>query len=146
MALVPIREYGEKHGVSQVLMRQRCQRGAFKTARKLGTDWFVDDEEEFTDHRKTPENGIGGPGRRLIDARFRPSWADEFGSFWPDVKVCSGCVNAIRPKWLDLKLEGWDLMDVPYEEQRPVIQKVLEKSLCERCAERVLEAFDRMHE
>lgn len=146
MALIPIKEYGERHGVSHGIMRQRCDRGSFKSARKIGNSWFIDENEEFVDHRKTPKSGGGGPARRLVDSRFPPNWADEFGGYWPEIKVCSHCVDAIRPRWLDLQLEGWDLMDVPYSERREQIKTVLNKIYCERCAARILDGFDKKYE
>lgn len=146
MALIPIKEYGEMHGVSHGVMRQRCDRGCLKSARKIGNAWFVDEDEAFVDHRKTPEGGSGGPARRLVDSRFPVSWADEFGGYWPEVKVCSKCMDVIRPRWLDLQLEGWDLMDVPYPVMRIRIEAVLKKIYCERCAARVLDAFDKKYE
>lgn len=143
--LIPIKEYGEKHGVSHEIMRQRCGRGSFKTARKMGGSWFVDENEEFVDHRRTP-SGSGGPARKMLDNRFPVSWADEFDGYWPEVKVCGKCAEVVRPKWLDIQLEGWDLMDVPYPVMRIRIETVLKKIYCERCAARILDAFDRKYE
>lgn len=145
MAFIPIKEYGERHGVAAPIMRQRCQRGAFKTARKIGSSWFVDEDEEFVDHRKTLKDG-SGPARKIVDSRFPVSWSDEFSGYWPEVKLCSKCAGVIRPRWLDLKLEEWDLLGISYSEQRTTIQYVLRKIYCPRCARRQIEAFDKRHE
>ena len=51
LALVTCKEYAEKNGLSPVSVRHKCIRGGFKTARKIGRDWLIDDEEQNTDHR-----------------------------------------------------------------------------------------------
>lgn len=49
--LIPIAEYAamQKKNISTV--RQKAQRGGFKTARKIGRDWFIDPDEPYVDKR-----------------------------------------------------------------------------------------------
>ena len=143
MALITIKEYGERHGVSNALMRQRCDRGCFRTARKVGRDWMVDEEEEFLDQRKT----VNRSDRAFKKIRVNPeyasgSWADEFREFYPVFELCEECRKAVMPKFLDIQLQGVHLMNVPYEQWRPTVEIVLGKVLCEKCAERNLRLFD----
>lgn len=51
MPLITIAEYARLHGRSVVSVRQKCQRGGFETARKLGRDWFIDSDEPYPDNR-----------------------------------------------------------------------------------------------
>ena len=49
--MIPIAEYAKLHGKAVYTVRQKCQRGGFQTARKIGRDWFIDRDEPYTDHR-----------------------------------------------------------------------------------------------
>lgn len=53
MALILIKEYAERHGRNPATVRQKANRGGFKTAQKIGRDWFIDEEETYEDNRKT---------------------------------------------------------------------------------------------
>jgi len=48
---VTIVDYARKYGLDPDNVRHRCQRGAYKTARKLGRDWVIDEDEQHVDHR-----------------------------------------------------------------------------------------------
>lgn len=50
--MIPLKQYAEKLGKSPVVARQRAARGAFKTAQKIGRDWFIDANEPWIDHRE----------------------------------------------------------------------------------------------
>lgn len=50
--LISIAEYAEMHGRLPDTVRQKCQRGGFKTARKIGRDWFIDKDEPYSDLRR----------------------------------------------------------------------------------------------
>lgn len=44
-------EYAALYGLSPQAVKKRCQRGGFKTARKIGRNWVIDKNEVFTDRR-----------------------------------------------------------------------------------------------
>lgn len=71
--LIPIKEYAKIHGKDLSSVRQKCQRGGFSTAQKIGRDWFIDDAEEYSDRRKNDEQEvlferelISDDGKRVI--------------------------------------------------------------------------------
>lgn len=49
--LIPIAEYAAMHKKNISTIRQKAQRGGFKTARKIGRDWFIAKDEPYIDHR-----------------------------------------------------------------------------------------------
>ena len=49
--LISLKEYAQRHGKEPATARQRAGRGAFKTAVKIGRDWLIDEDEEWTDAR-----------------------------------------------------------------------------------------------
>lgn len=49
--IISIGEYAEMHGVKQDTIKKRCQRGVFKTARKIGRNWVIDKNEPYIDNR-----------------------------------------------------------------------------------------------
>ena len=55
--LIPIAEYAKlsKNKKSVISVRQKCQRGGFRTATKLGRDWFINKNEVYPDFRKGAE-------------------------------------------------------------------------------------------
>ena len=53
MALISIKDYAERTGLSHDNVRHKCQRGTYKTAQKIGRDWLIDDAEPDTDRRVT---------------------------------------------------------------------------------------------
>ena len=56
--LISIKEYAKIHGKDLSSVRQKCQRGGFSTAQKIGRDWFIDDTEEYRDRRKNDEQEV----------------------------------------------------------------------------------------
>lgn len=52
MELIPLKEWAKAHNMTPVTARQRAQRGAFETARKVGRDWLIDKDEPYVDHRR----------------------------------------------------------------------------------------------
>ena len=50
--LISLAEYAEKYGKSQVTARQTAQRGAFKTAQKIGRNWVIDSEEPWPEDKR----------------------------------------------------------------------------------------------
>ena len=51
MGKISLKEYAEKHGKHPVSVRQKAQRGGFKTAEKIGRDWLIDPDEPYIDER-----------------------------------------------------------------------------------------------
>lgn len=54
--LISLAEYALKHNRNPDTIRQKCSRGGFKTARKIGRNWVIDSEEPMTDLRKLPKD------------------------------------------------------------------------------------------
>jgi len=50
--LISLVEWAEAHGIDQATARQRAGRGAFETARKIGRNWVIDEDEPLIDHRR----------------------------------------------------------------------------------------------
>ncbi len=48
---ITITEYAARHNRSPVTVRQKALRGGFKTARRVGRDWLIDEDEPYTDNR-----------------------------------------------------------------------------------------------
>ena len=53
MAMIPLAEYARRQGRRPDSARHMAQRGGFKTAQKMGRDWFVEEEEPWPDRRVT---------------------------------------------------------------------------------------------
>lgn len=51
MALVSLAEYALARGRDPSTARHKALRGGFKTARKIGRNWVIDDQEEWVDDR-----------------------------------------------------------------------------------------------
>lgn len=51
MDLIPIADYAALHEKDVSTVRQKAQRGGFKTAKKIGRDWFIDPDEDYKDLR-----------------------------------------------------------------------------------------------
>lgn len=59
MAEITLKEYAIRHEKAPVSVRQKAQRGGFKTARKVGRDWVIDENEPYTDERVVTGRYIG---------------------------------------------------------------------------------------
>ena len=57
MALISLSEYAAKHGKDPATVRQKALRGVFRTARKMGRDWVIEEDEPYTDLRERREDG-----------------------------------------------------------------------------------------
>lgn len=53
MAMIFLRDYAKKHGKTAAAMRIKAERGRFKTAKKFGRDWLIDENEPLIDLRFT---------------------------------------------------------------------------------------------
>lgn len=49
---ITLKEYAERHGRALATVRQKAYRGGFKTARRVGRDWFIDEDEPLVDNRR----------------------------------------------------------------------------------------------
>lgn len=50
--MIPIAEYARLHCLDPSTVRQKCLRGGWITANKIGRDWFIDPDEPHVDLRK----------------------------------------------------------------------------------------------
>jgi len=57
MALISLSEYAAKHGKDPATARQKALRGGFQTARKIGRDWVIEEDEPYSDLRERREDG-----------------------------------------------------------------------------------------
>lgn len=57
MAMIFLRDYAKKHGKTPDAMRIKAERGRFKTAKKYGRDWLIDENEPLIDLRTTKKKG-----------------------------------------------------------------------------------------
>lgn len=51
MAMILLKEYAERLGKNHVVVLQKAARGTFETARKIGRQWFIDENEPYVDAR-----------------------------------------------------------------------------------------------
>jgi hypothetical protein len=51
MDKILLSEYAKQHNIAAVTARQKAQRGGYKTAEKIGRDWFIDSNEPHEDNR-----------------------------------------------------------------------------------------------
>ena len=49
--LITLKEWAEINGLESSTARQKAARGSFKTARKIGRQWFIDADEPNSDNR-----------------------------------------------------------------------------------------------
>ena len=52
MALISLVEWAQREGIDPSTARHKAIKGNFKTARKIGRNWVIDDSEERTDLRR----------------------------------------------------------------------------------------------
>ncbi|MEG2429965.1 MAG: hypothetical protein RSA79_00005 [Oscillospiraceae bacterium] len=52
MNFISISEYAKIHKKDCSSVRYKCIRGTFKTAIKIGRNWIIDKDEEYSDLRK----------------------------------------------------------------------------------------------
>jgi len=51
MAMILLNEYAKKHGRHPSTVIRKVKRGTLKTAKKIGWQWFIDEDEPYIDHR-----------------------------------------------------------------------------------------------
>lgn len=49
--LISLAEYARLNGIDPATVRQRVNRGAYRSARKIGRNWVIDKNEPHVDHR-----------------------------------------------------------------------------------------------
>lgn len=49
---ITLTEYARRHGRALATVRQKAYRGGFKTARRVGRDWLIDEDEPLVDNRR----------------------------------------------------------------------------------------------
>jgi hypothetical protein len=49
--LISLAAYAKMHNKDHSSVRQKAERGGFKTAQKIGRNWVIDSEEPYTDRR-----------------------------------------------------------------------------------------------
>lgn len=57
--LITLKEYAAIHGKAQRTCCQMAASGGFKTAQKIGRDWFIDKDEPYPDRRIKSGKYIG---------------------------------------------------------------------------------------
>jgi len=53
MARILLTEYADRLGKNRDVVGQMARRGSFHSAVKVGRVWFIDEDEEYPDNRKT---------------------------------------------------------------------------------------------
>ena len=56
--LISLVEYAKIHGRDPATARQMALRGGFKTARKIGRNWVIEDSEPYPDRRKVNDEEL----------------------------------------------------------------------------------------
>lgn len=59
MGLILLQEYAKRHGKAISSVTQKARRGTFKTAHKIGHQWFIEEDEPYSDERVTSGKYIG---------------------------------------------------------------------------------------
>lgn len=49
--LISLAEYARINGIDPATVRQRANRGSYRTAQKIGRNWVIDKNEPHVDHR-----------------------------------------------------------------------------------------------
>ena len=55
--LISLTEYAKLHDKSSDTLRRLAERGAFRTAKKIGRNWVVENNEEYPVKKRSPKNG-----------------------------------------------------------------------------------------
>ncbi len=59
MNKIPLAQYAKQHGIDGSVARRRASSGDYKTAEKMGRDWFIDADEPHIDKRIKSGKYIG---------------------------------------------------------------------------------------
>lgn len=78
--LVSLAEYARRNGIDPATVRQRVNRGAYRSARKIGRNWVIDKNEPHVDHRfRAGKNSKGNAALSFAAALEHPD-DDDFRS------------------------------------------------------------------
>ena len=67
MAEIALAQYAERHGRTPDSARQMANRGGFRTARKLGRNWVIDEDEPYPDRRRSMKEALTKVARDDLD-------------------------------------------------------------------------------
>ena len=102
---ISLKDYAKKHNREISSVRQKAQRGGFKTARRAGRDWIIDENEPYTDNRIKAANlftkeadGLPAADRRRI---LKLEKAKEYSGWRSHPSTCSAIFDNIPDDWLD---------------------------------------------
>lgn len=59
MSMIPLKEYAERLGKNPQVVYQKAARGTFRTAKKIGRQWFIEETEPYNDSRVTSGKYVG---------------------------------------------------------------------------------------
>lgn len=62
--MITLKEYCLRNNRNLQGSRVKATKGGFKTAKKIGRDWFIDENEPYIDERVTSGNWIGYARKR----------------------------------------------------------------------------------
>ena len=49
--MLTVQQYAAKHSKAQITIRKKCQRGTLPGAVKIGRDWLIPEDAQYTDKR-----------------------------------------------------------------------------------------------
>ena len=55
--MITLKAWALRHGIDPATARQKALRGGFQTARKIGRDWVIEEDEPYVDLRERREDG-----------------------------------------------------------------------------------------
>ena len=102
--LIPLAEYARNLGKNPDNARQLANRGAFKTAQKIGRDWMVDPAEKWPDRRLKSKDVFTREGAKALTAEERRFYlkveqAKEYSGWRNYPSTCSAIFENIPEEW-----------------------------------------------
>ena len=102
--LIPLTEYARNLGKSPDNARQLANRGAFKTAKKVGRDWMVNPSEKWPDRRLKSKDVFTKEGAEALTAEERRFYlkveqAKEYSGWRNYPSTCSAIFENIPEEW-----------------------------------------------
>ena len=98
-------EYAQRNGKEASTVRQKALRGGFKTARKIGRNWVIDEDEPYCDNRLraedifTPEADTLDDSERELILKYEQAKEDSGWRRYPD--ICNAIFSNIPDDWYD---------------------------------------------
>lgn len=126
MSEISLASYARQHGRTPASARQMAARGGFRTARKEGRDWLIDDREPYPDRRRRMRETVTVEGMTATTADERKAmlrveqarqyshigkYGATFSANWE--RIPQGLVDTLTPEQL-----GWivDLLHDAYRD------------------------------